>query len=187
MNPQLNTFHISQGSPAKPTTHPQASSSKVLIPEEPSWIWSSAGAVGVAKAPPAWEGRSGQALGAAHLAVKLLWGLTQAVCSSSAAAAGTARGKQEEQQESRGRIYFRLLQNEQCSFTLCGETCSGFPGQSPSPVVPSLFQRTGGIQSLKQTIPSLCNVPAGARRGALSKKRGQKMRKHKNESGYVCD
>lgn len=136
MNPQFNTFQISQGSPGKSAT--QDSKSKVLIPEEPHLVWSTLQKL--------WGWQTCHQLrreGVGRLWELHIWqrwmklvlhpGCLQQLCWCwhCTEKPGGAAG--------RGRIYFRLLQNEHCSFTLCGG-CSGFSRQSQSPVVSSLFR-----------------------------------------------
>lgn len=115
MNPQFKTFQISQGSPGKTTTHPQESKSKVLIPEEPHLIWSTQ------QKPWGWQtchqlGREGVGrLWELHIWqcwMKLVLhpGCLQQLCWCwhCTGKPGGAAGRR--------RIYFKLLQNEHCSF-----------------------------------------------------------------------
>lgn len=134
MNPQLNTFQTSQG---KSTTHPQDSKSKQITPEEPHLIWSTLQKL--------WGRQTRHQLGRGGVGrlwelhiwqrwVKLVLhpGCLQQLCwcCHCTGKAGGAAGRE--------RIYFRLLQNEHCSFTPCGG-CSGWSWQSRSPVVSWLF------------------------------------------------
>lgn len=168
MNPQLNTFQISQGSPSTPTTHAQARRARCSPRGAPLALEHPAGALGMAKG-----GREG---------VGRLWELhiwqwscsgasAQAVCSSSAGA-GTARGEQEEQ----GKELFQAAAKWTVQLhSLC--CLLWFLGAEANPVVSSPFRGDITVLKVNHCLLSLCNAPADATRGALSRKRGQKNEK----------